>query len=239
MIMSEAETISGTKPGTRTSEIHGLVDNVNGGRIFGWAWNPAHADERVMIELRLGQQIIASTRADGERADLLGAGVGDGRHAFDLPLTPELVERRAELLIVARSADGVEAPLPILGARQPLAAVSPGRVNGEALSRSVRDLSHAHLSLHDRIEALASATPAQASELGALRARVETLELWCLRLDETLASRDVAGRPPVRSRLDRWQMVLAGVAFGSMAATLAITLLGGARLAGRGLGYGG
>ena len=239
MIMSEAETISGTKPGTRTSEIHGLVDNVNGGRIFGWAWNPAHADERVMIELRLGQQIIASTRADGERADLLGAGVGDGRHAFDLPLTPELVERRAELFIVARSADGVEAPLPILGARQPLAAVSPGRVNGAALSRSVRDLSQAHLTLRDRIEALAGATPAQASELEALRARVETLELWCLRLDEILASRDVAGRPPVRSRLDRWQMVLAGVAFGGMAATLAMTLLGGARLAGRGLGYGG
>jgi hypothetical protein len=222
----------------RPAEIQGVVDNIAAGRVFGWAWNPSQPDERVSIELRLGQKTVAQTAASQERADLKGAGVGDGCHAFELRLTPELVERRAEIFVVARSADGLEVPLPILGARRALAVVpgaAPGDHQAKSLSRSVQMIANAQRELTERLGALAERLPEKAVAPVDLATRIETLELWCLRLDERLAAQSGEALPTsLRRRIDPWQIVLgclalAGVTCGVVLAWIGVFPEGGAR----------
>ena len=86
-----------TEAAPRPSEIQGVVDNIAAGRVFGWAWNPSEPAERVTIELRLGQQIVAQTLAAHERADLKGAGIGDGCHAFEHPIGDHPDPRHASI----------------------------------------------------------------------------------------------------------------------------------------------
>ena len=97
----------------RPVELQGLVDNATNTRMYGWAWNAARPEEHVTVELRLGEETVATAVADRERPDLAKAGVGDGCHAFELPLTPEWVSRRSEMSVVARTADGGEHALPL------------------------------------------------------------------------------------------------------------------------------
>ena len=222
---------SGDPAASRPAEIQGVVDNVAAGRIFGWAWNPSQPEERVLVELRLGQKTVARTRADGQREDLHAAGIGDGRHAFDLPLTPELIERRAEIFVVARTEDGLEVPLPILGARRALGAVPDGgeRAPGAALSRSMRALSGAQQALREQMDALACRLPTEAATAALidLRARVEALEIWCLRIDGRLAALSAA--PPTVSsgrRIDGWQVVLGMVALLGVLGGVAVAWIG-------------
>ncbi|MES2713115.1 MAG: hypothetical protein V4653_16160 [Pseudomonadota bacterium] len=211
------------------SEIQGVVDNIAAGRVYGWAWNPSRPEERVAIELRLGQKTVAQTIAAQERADLKGAGVGDGCHAFELRLTPELVEPRAEIFIVARSADGLEVPLPILGARRPLALVpsAPGGQNAQSLVRSVQALAGAQRDLSEKLASLAVRVPEATATADELAARIATLEGWCLRIDERLAALPApAPAAATRRRLDPWQLVLAGVAISAVAGAVILAWVG-------------
>jgi hypothetical protein len=218
----------------RPAEIQGVVDNVSAGRIFGWAWNPSQPEERVAVELRLGREVVAQTMAAQERSDLQGAGVGDGCHAFELRLTPELIQRRAEIFVVARTADGLEVPLPILGARRVPAAVDAqsapqGAPHGAHLSRSVQMLSGAHRALQEQIEDLNGRLPGSHAALEDLTLRVETLELWCLRLDERLAAQAGSATPmpgTTRPRLDRWQIALIALALLGILSSLGFAWVG-------------
>ncbi len=210
----------------RPSEIQGVVDNIAAGRVFGWAWNPSQPEERVTIELRLGQQTVAQTLASQERADLKGAGVGDGCHAFDLPLTPELVERRAEIFIVARAADGLEVPLPILGGRRPLAVV-PTAPGGQSLARTVQALAGAQRDLSERVASLAGRVPEASATVDELAARIATLEAWCLRIDERMAAQGAAEpAAPLRRRMDPWQAVLGGLAVAAVTMGVVLAWIG-------------
>jgi hypothetical protein len=208
---------------TRPAEIQGLVDSATTTHLFGWAWNAAAALERVTIELRLGDEVVATTLADQDRADLAPAGIGDGRHAFALPLQPEWRQRPAELAVVARAADGVEAPLAI--------RIRRAEADSNAvLQKLVETVGRTHRELRQDLEQLARRLPPEEARLGeqlnalregqaALDAKLETLTLWLVRLDERLVALPVAAAPQraVR-RLDVWQRALGGV--------LGIVLLG-------------
>lgn len=115
---------------TDGADLRGLVDNFAEGRLHGWAWNPSRPGERLRIVLRRGRDAVAEVLADGERPDLAAAGVGDGRHAFTLPLPPGAAGRMGELALFACAADGAEAPLPIRGARR-VAPVPAGSAAGD------------------------------------------------------------------------------------------------------------
>ena len=66
---------------------------------------------RAMIELRLGDEIIARAVADQPRPDLASNGVGDGRHAFEIAVPNDYRARIAELRVFARSGDGEALPI--------------------------------------------------------------------------------------------------------------------------------
>jgi hypothetical protein len=207
----------------RPAEIQGLVDSATATHLLGWAWNAAAAAERVTIELRLADEVVATTRADQDRADLAPAGIGDGRHAFSLPLQPEWRQRPADLAVVARTADGAEAALAIRIRR---AEADQNAV----LQKLVETVGRTHRELRQDLEQLARRLPPEEARLGeqlnalaegqaALDAKLETLALWLTRLDARLAALPVAAAPPPPARgLDAWQRALGGV--------LGIVLLG-------------
>ncbi|MFC0389173.1 hypothetical protein [Muricoccus vinaceus] len=244
--MSESAAMAEHGPLTRTAEIQGLIDNVQPGRLFGWAWNRSTPRERLRIELRLGTEVVAQTIADSERPDLASGQIGDGRYAFDLPLTPATLERRSEISVVALSASGEELPLPIRAVRRDPAALSSVPAGGDqagpaqdgrSLADMVRALSGGQARLRQHVEALASQMPVQgpaaaATALEELQARVETLEMRCLMADEQLAAlHQRAGRPvqTSRRRLDPWQIAL-GLVIGIAAGGAAAWSLAGATL---------
>ena len=64
--------------------LRGNLENATHERISGWAWNPEKPGEAVVIRFFADGQPIARTVANMLREDLGAAGIGDGRHAFDL-----------------------------------------------------------------------------------------------------------------------------------------------------------
>ena len=219
-------------PVVRATEIQGLVDNVTADRLYGWAWNAAGPGERLSIELRIRDEPVAQAVADRMRPDLARAGIGDGRHAFEIPLQPDWTRQVAEMVVLARTAEGTEAPLAI---RLRRAELDP---NGN-LQRVLEATATAHRQMREELERMAARLPAEdtarepllraiAEGQAELNGKLEGLSLWLARLDAklaTLPSHEGAQRP---RRLDPWQLVLtaalAAVLVGAGLATAAHVL---------------
>ncbi|MBR0672405.1 hypothetical protein [Neoroseomonas soli] len=199
-------------PQARPAELRGLVDNAAADKLCGWAWNTAAPEERVAIELRLGSESVSRTVADFARADLAKAGIGDGSHAFEIPLRPEWVERRADLSVVARAADGTEVALPI---RVPRPA---GERAESGLQRAIESLAAGQRLLLEEMRAIAARVP-EAGERETLDAltlgqrdlgeRLETLTLWLTRMDERLATIPAVPARAAGRRRGGWTAALA------------------------------
>ncbi|MCG5238831.1 hypothetical protein [Azospirillum doebereinerae] len=68
--------------------IEGHIDAVQDGRVYGWAWDRTHPDDRLEVELRLERDggpplPLGRVVADRPRADLADNRIGDGAHAFE------------------------------------------------------------------------------------------------------------------------------------------------------------
>jgi len=85
------------------SPLDGYIDYAEHAGIAGWAWCNTQPDTPVRLEILTGDKTIGTTLAGQFRADLKDAGIGDGRHGFELrftrPLDPflrhEITIRRA------------------------------------------------------------------------------------------------------------------------------------------------
>lgn len=196
--------------------IRGFVDGLSGAQIDGWAFEPAHPTERVVVELRLGREVLATTVADRHRADLVRAGIGDAFHGFRFPLKPAWAEHRAELVVVARGVEGGEAPLPLFqrGGVPVPTAPNPQMVKAiEQLVAGQRALDARLAEIAAQVATLPPpAAPPQEAGLDAeAEQRLAVLEAWVARLDDRLAPLLEASRsedPPAKPGLDTWQVVL-------------------------------
>ena len=86
-----------------------LLGHLDGGdpwRLHGWACEPERPDLPVTLELLLNGGVIARVEANQFRADLAAAGIGSGRHGFDVRLSRKLPPRA--LLRARRVGDGHE-----------------------------------------------------------------------------------------------------------------------------------
>ncbi|NMJ43411.1 hypothetical protein GWK16_19335 [Roseomonas sp. JC162] len=213
----------------RTTELRGLVDNATPDRLYGWVWNASAPDERVVVEIRLGSEVVFRTVADFARPDLAKAGIGDGCHAFEIPLQPEWIRRRADLAVLARAADGTEMPVPV---RIPRPAAEEQPLSDGGLQRAVEAVAAGQRRLHEDIRSIAARVPeggdrGQLDSLlrtqGQLAEKVETLTLWMTRLDERLAALPTPA-PAVRPRRRQggWTIVLVLVLVAAGVAALAV-----------------
>ena len=73
----------------------GFIDAVEGGRIYGWAYDQERPDEIATVSIFRGEKKLGTAQADRYREDLANRGAGDGRHAFVFDLPPELRNRPA------------------------------------------------------------------------------------------------------------------------------------------------
>ncbi len=94
--------------GSATTPITGHVDSWDGSHLRGWVFDREHPNRRLTVDVLQGGQCILRLKADRYRADLAGAGLGDGCHAFDVPLPVSLFDAPRVVLQICTQEDGRE-----------------------------------------------------------------------------------------------------------------------------------
>ena len=222
-------------PAAAAAGMRGFVDGLSGAQIDGWAFEPANPTERVVVELRLDGQTLATTVADRHRADLVRAGIGDAFHGFRFPLKPAWAERRADLVAMARGVEGGEAPLPLFQrGGPPTTTASPQMVKAiERLMESQRDLELRLGALANQVAAQPAPAPVYTEAPPTVQAeeaeqRLAVLEAWVARLEDRIGTLADAIPPQpgtARAGLDTWQVVLIALLAVFSLGTLAIFAL--------------
>jgi autotransporter passenger strand-loop-strand repeat protein len=90
--------------------LRGRLDLVVRDRIYGWAQDAADPQTRVALQILDNAMPIARVVANVARADLAAAGIGDGRHAFDIIIPGGLSPLARHVIRVTRESDGAELP---------------------------------------------------------------------------------------------------------------------------------
>jgi hypothetical protein len=85
------------------SQIQGRLDAIEGRRLFGWVWDRAYPNERVLVRILLEGRMVVSGTADLPRIDLRRNGIGDGGHAFEVELPESIAAVSDSLTVVAVS----------------------------------------------------------------------------------------------------------------------------------------
>jgi hypothetical protein len=174
-------------------DLVGYVEALTADRLLGWAWAPASPEVAVSIELRLDGAVVASVMADLPRADLASNGIGDGRHAYDIPIPPEFRSRTAELRVFARLGDGPLVPIGAVPAAEGLSE------QVTKLQRGMEMLLNSQRLIHRNLQTALTAKGGQDSEssaatltqLAGMQAatteQLSAVERFVVRLDEQMS----------------------------------------------------
>lgn len=74
----------------RRLEIAGHLDDVRHGAVRGWVWSPGSPEARLLVDIFVHGRFAGQCLASLARPDLTEAGIGDGCHAYQLNLAPDL-----------------------------------------------------------------------------------------------------------------------------------------------------
>ena len=91
-------------------DLRGEIDIATRQRLCGWVQDRLEPSRPVSILVTLGDTLIARVMADRYRADLEVAGIGDGRHHFEIDLDPRSVPVEGCVLHLRREGDGADLP---------------------------------------------------------------------------------------------------------------------------------
>ena len=174
------------------SDVTGYVEAVTETAALGWVWQPGSSD-RLTVDLRLSEQVLSQACADGMREDLARSGIGDGRHAFTLPIPEGLRSRANEMRVFVVREGG-----PAIALDAPPA---PPVVNADRLTdlqRGVDMLVGSQRLIHRNLQAaLLQQTPSLTGALAdisaaqaGLQESIATFELFAVRLEQALVSRE-------------------------------------------------
>jgi GT2 family glycosyltransferase/glycosyltransferase involved in cell wall biosynthesis len=90
--------------------LRGNLDYADWSGIKGWIWDPAQPEKRVALELLDGDNLLATVLASEYRADLVEAGIGDGRHGFTIGFSETLLPFARHTLHLRPAGSTVELP---------------------------------------------------------------------------------------------------------------------------------
>ena len=85
--------------------LRGGVDQVVDGVVRGWAQNVRSPDVPVCLDILVDGVVVVQAFAETYRADLVRAGIGDGRHGFEVALPATLTGVGPGAISIKRSAD--------------------------------------------------------------------------------------------------------------------------------------
>ena len=78
---------TGDGTGAKPSRLRSFIETVAQGRLSGWAADTAHPDVQLKLDVYVNDELIARGLPSASfRQDLLKAGIGNGKHAFSLPI---------------------------------------------------------------------------------------------------------------------------------------------------------
>jgi O-antigen biosynthesis protein len=86
----------------------GCVDVLTNDEISGWVWDPAHPDDAIAVEILDGDNVALKIVADMHREDLAGAGVGNGRHGFQILSPGSIFTQSRHRIRIRRASDGAD-----------------------------------------------------------------------------------------------------------------------------------
>lgn len=170
--------------------VRGVVDLLENGKIFGWAYSPDSPDEHLKVAIRRGDKVIAEGMADVFRPDLPRAGIGSGHHAFEISIPPDVTSFRG-LTIAAEPQAGGSVVLPIeteqdRKVNQALAAHA--RRYEDALSRVIGAVDESRTKSSALEEDVATRLSDLAKRVDEWEARIEGNEVFLVRIDEKLTA---------------------------------------------------
>ena len=91
------------------AEMRGALDSCTRQRINGWAYSPG-SDAPIALQILDNGVPIARVLANEPRPDLPEAGIGTGRHAFDLLIPGGLSPLTRHVIDIRRDSDGARLP---------------------------------------------------------------------------------------------------------------------------------
>jgi Spherulation-specific family 4 len=92
--------INSPKTITCGTQYNGFLDAVTCDIIDGWAWDSSQPNSPINVDVYDGTTLIATLPADKFRPDLQPAGIGNGYHAFHVPLPAGLIDKQAHSVSV-------------------------------------------------------------------------------------------------------------------------------------------
>jgi autotransporter passenger strand-loop-strand repeat protein len=90
--------------------LDGRIDDATRGRIYGWARDALAPGQPVRLRVIANDVVLCEVVADQYRPDLEAAGIGNGRHAFDVAIPGGLPPAVDHVIRVQRVSDGAALP---------------------------------------------------------------------------------------------------------------------------------
>ncbi|MDT7952359.1 MAG: hypothetical protein RQ966_12725 [Acetobacteraceae bacterium] len=179
--------------------IAGYVEAITADAALGWVWQPDQPN-RLRVQLRRGEILVAEAIADGLRQDLAQNGIGDGRHAFILPIPDKIRGQPGSLQVLAILENGTEIPI------EAAPVAMPASARMAQLQKGLDMLIASQRLLHRNLQAalLQPSANGPLTEIAASQAKLqqalETVELFAIRLEQQSAAVAPQARPPAGTR---------------------------------------
>lgn len=123
-----------------TPAVVGHFDRIVDECAYGWAYQPGAAGKRLVVEIVCDSNVVGRGEAALLRDDLIEAGIGDGYHHFDLPLSCELYDGKPHTLTARDAQTGIPlagGPHTFTAPAQPQVAEMISRDQGVLLLRDL------------------------------------------------------------------------------------------------------
>lgn len=101
--LDESGEMQGEDVNSQNSEpvqLEGNVESFTGHTLFGWVRNTSNPQERINVQAYVKNNLIGSGCADIYRKDLSEAGIGDGRHGFQIELDDSIMDNNEHTVVI-------------------------------------------------------------------------------------------------------------------------------------------